>query len=76
MFHKVPLFFLSIFFLFSTSIHAMEHLEHCRHLIIQTQLSEVKEVVQQNQDILPSEDYKKLIYHITISQNTLNQVSD
>jgi hypothetical protein len=54
----------------------MEHLEHCRHLIIQTQLSEVKEVVQQNQDILPSEDYKKLIYHITISQNTLNQVSD
>ena len=54
----------------------MEHLEHCRHLIIQTQISEVKEIIQQNQDALPSEDYNKLIYHITIAQDTLNQVGD
>lgn len=74
MFHKVPLFILSFFLMFSFSGYSLGHFEHYGNLILQGQIFHIKEIIVANEGYLPSESYENLLYHIHIAEETLNQV--
>jgi len=55
---------------------AIEHFEHYRNLTLASQIIQIKETVEENKEFLPSEAYDRLIYHINVSTELLNQTYD
>jgi len=76
MFHKLSLCFLPIILFFSGPLMAIEHFEHYRNLTLASQIIQIKETVEENKEFLPSEAYDRLIYHINVSTELLNQTYD
>ena len=50
----------------------MDHFEHYKNLMLQSQVHEIKSTIIENQDFLPQEAYEKLLLHIKISEDLLN----
>ncbi len=74
MFHKIPSIIFCLFVFFSFPCMAMEHFEHYRNLQLQSQVSQIKTLLEDNQDRIPEEVFKDLMLHIRISQTLLNEV--
>lgn len=74
MFHKIPLFILSFFLVFSSLGYTLEHFEHYRHLTLQGQIAHIKDIVIENEEYLSFKSYQDLLFHIHVAQEILNQV--
>lgn len=53
----------------------MDHFEHYRNLHLQTEVSEIKAIVEKYKDEMHPQDYRNLMMHIRISENLLNMIS-
>lgn len=44
--------------------------------MLQSQVHEIKNSIQENKEFIPQESYEKLLFHIKVCEDLLNQIND
>jgi len=59
---------------FTSSVKAMDHIDHCRHLLLQSEITCIKNMIIENSEYLPPESFKDILLHIHITEQIIDQV--